>query len=518
MTVPSAPVPLRVAAVIPTLDEEAAIGGVVAGLLDGIACCVLVVDGGSRDATAAVATAAGARLILEPRRGYGRACRTGTELALAPAADGHNHVAVAFLDGDGSCDPADIGRLAAALADADVVLGRRPGRLIERGAMPWHARLGNTVVAALASLLTGRRVHDLPPTKVLRAGSLRRLALDHDGYGWTTQLVARALADRGLVVHELAVRFRPRQGGTSKVSGSPRASAAAAWALIATTVRERQPAPVLALMAKAPGAGHAKTRLAREIGEELAASAWAACLADTAAGLVRAADRSRASTVVMVPRIEDVAPIRDLVGRNWTIRIQDSAGLAGALVDVFLAAFDAGADRAIAVAGDNPSLHDDVILAALQLLERASDAAVLGPTLDGGYHLIGLRWPGAPPWWPAWLRGRRRRALERRLRGALEVVRLGGTTARAATQAGLAVAGWRPTAGQSWPDIDTLADLLDLAPTVLEEPEKAPRTAAWLARHRAVIEARSNEQAPPDSTRSLPPPEAGLPTNVEEFG
>ncbi len=517
MTVPSARVPLRVAAVIPTLDEEAAIGAVVAGLLDGTACCVLVVDGGSRDATAVVAAAAGARLILEPRRGYGRACRTGTDVALAPAPDGHEHDAVAFLDGDGSCDPADVGRLTAALPDADVVLGRRPGRLIERGAMPWHARVGNTLVAALASQLTGRRVHDLPPAKVLRAGTLRRLALDHDGYGWTAQLVARALADRGLVIREIAVRFRPRQGGTSKVSGSPRGSAAAARALIETTVRERRPAPVLALMAKAPGAGHAKTRLAREIGEELTASAWAACLADTAAGLVRAADRSRASTLIMVPRIEDVAPIRDLVGRDWAIRVQTSSGLAGALVDVFLTAFDAGADRAIAVAGDNPSIHEDVILAALERLGRAGDAAVLGPTPDGGYHLIGLRWPGAPPWWPARLRDRRRRALERRLRGALEVVRLGGTTARAATQAGLVGAGWRPATGESWPDIDTLADLLALAPTVVEEPARAPRTAAWLARHRAVIEARSNEQAAPDSTRALAQPETGLSTNVEDF-
>ncbi|MEO5939679.1 MAG: glycosyltransferase, partial [Candidatus Limnocylindrales bacterium] len=98
----------RVAAVVPVLDEGVAIGAVVRGLLRNGACCVLVVDGGSRDDTRTLAGGAGAIVIEESRRGYGRACLTGAERALArdPAAKsaangGHIHDSIAFLDGDG---------------------------------------------------------------------------------------------------------------------------------------------------------------------------------------------------------------------------------------------------------------------------------------------------------------------------------------------------------------------------------------------------------------------------------
>jgi hypothetical protein len=168
--------------------------------------------------------------------------------------------------------------------------------------------------------------------------------------------------------------------------------------------------------------------------------------------------------------------------------VQDRPGLGGALADAFLAAFDAGADRAVAVAGDSPSLPGALVRDAFASLARDARGAVLGPTSDGGYHLIGLRWQAVSARWHPALRSRRRRDLAGRLARALSVAALGGDDALATTRRGLVTEGWRPVDGAAWPDIDTLGDLVDLAPGLRRDPAGAPRTAGWIARHQAVIE------------------------------
>lgn len=467
---------LSFAAVIPVIDEAASIGPVVGGLRTAGACCVVVVDGGSRDRTREIAGAAGAIVVDEPRRGYGRACLTGGEIAGSDVP--HPHEVVAFLDGDGSCTGDDVRRLVDALADADVALGCRPAASIEPGAMPWHARLGNALVAAVVSVRSGRRVRDLPPAKAIRAGALASLRLDEAGFGWTVQFVARALADPPLRVAELPVAFRCRQGGRSKVSGSPRASIAAGLAMIRVAIQATRPRPLLMLMAKAPGAGHAKTRLASDLGTAATDSLWEAVLADTAAHVLEAADASRVGVLAIVPRHADVAPVLGIVGRGWTSRVQQGDGLTAALTEAFLAAFDRGADRAMAIAGDVPSLPASYLVDALERL--ADDAAVLGPSADGGYHVVGLRWPGTPRWWPRPLRRRRRAALARRLAAAFAVP-MGGTSALDAVRASLARASWTGILLPAWSDLDTVEDLRVLADELDGAAGAAPRTAAWLA-------------------------------------
>lgn len=480
----------RVAVVIPVLNEATAIGDVVCGLrsVDAI-CCVLVVDAGSLDGTPSNAANAGARVIHEPRRGYGRACRTGTEVALTadPRDPSHRHDAVAFLDGDGACDPVDMGALVHATAGHDVVLGVRPRHRLERDAMPWQAQLGNALVAGMASVLTGRRVHDLPPLKIVRAEALRRLAVDDDGYGWTAQLVTRALADRGLRIAERDTSFRVRRGGESKVSGSWKTSIAAGRAMIGTVRRERRPRPLLALMAKGPQAGQAKTRLARDIGGDPTAAFWVACLADAASGVRSAATASRAAMVTLVPTGDAIEPVRSVIGGTEDVQAQTSVGLAGALVDAFLEAWDRGADRAVAVAGDSPMLGPEPILDALAALDGAREAAVLGPTPDGGFHLVAVRW-GRPGRWVG-LRRRRsaRLGLERRLRLAFAPAAMGTSSALEATRTGLAAAGWRVDVGQPAPDIDTVGDLQALARTRRTWATQAPRTADWMDRHPEIV-------------------------------
>ncbi len=479
---------LRVAAVVPVIDEQDAISDVVSGLRNAGACCVQVVDGGSRDGTRDIAAAAGAVIVDEPRRGYGRACLTGAERALGPGPDGHAHEVVAFLDGDGSCDPRDLSRLIAALADADVALGRRPRHLVEAGAMPWHAGLGNRLVAAIVAARSGRTVHDFPPFKALRRATLERLELDDERYGWTVQLVARALVEPSIRVLEVPVAFRVRRGGVSKVSGSWRASVRAGREMVRTAVNETSPRPVIGLMAKAPGSGHAKTRLAVALGEGHTADLWAACLADVAANLQEACRRGRSSPIVMLARTDDIDPVGQIIGPAWTSLVQSRHGLSAALAEVFLAAFDRGADRAIAVAGDVPALRPSRIQEALAALDEGTGSAVVGPSSDGGYHLVGLRWQSPRWWFPGpvrrWLRAR----LARRLETVFRSIPMGGATALEATVRTLGEAGWRVSTVASWPDVDTLADLQTLVRELDGDSRWAPRTAAWIARHQAVID------------------------------
>lgn len=467
------------AAVIPVLDEHDAIGPLVDELRALGLCCVFVVDGGSADGTRDVAAAAGAVVVEEPLRGYGRACLTGAERALGPGP--HRHDGLAFLDGDGSCDPADLTALIDALVDADVALGRRAADRIEPGAMPWHARLGNFLVALVLSTRTGRRVHDLPPAKVIRASALKRIALDEEGFGWTVQFVARSLGDPTIRIREVSVGFRVRRGGISKVSGSVRASIRAAVAMLRVAIQGTAPRPVVALMAKAPRAGHAKTRLAIDLGADRTSELWAACLQDSGANLLEAAVAAGMDPVVMLAEPSDVEPVLALVGGRWSPLVQTRPGLSGALVDVFLGADDRGSDRAVVVAGDVPALPPAYAIDAFDRLGKRRNAAVFGPSEDGGYHLVALRWSGSPLWWPGPVRRRRRDRLAARLESGFAGP-TGGASALDAARQGLEAAGWAGQDLAPWADLDTIDDLRALEIELRRDGRLAPHTAAWLAR------------------------------------
>jgi glycosyltransferase involved in cell wall biosynthesis len=206
-------------AVVPALDEEEAIGSVVAG----VSPCVdevVVVDNGSSDGTARAAEAAGARVVREPRRGYGAACLAG---ALA-APEGS---VLVVLDGDGSFDPSDVPQVAGPVSrgEADLVVGSRM-RLREPGAMPLHAALANRLFTLLLRALHGRRFSDLGPMRAVRREALLGLGTRDRSYGWNAESQVRAVR-RGLRIAEVDVAYR-RRVGRSKVSGSPLGSARAA--------------------------------------------------------------------------------------------------------------------------------------------------------------------------------------------------------------------------------------------------------------------------------------------------
>jgi glycosyltransferase A (GT-A) superfamily protein (DUF2064 family) len=443
----------RLAAVVPAWNEAAAIVDVVRGLRAAGACCVFVVDPGSTDGTREAALAAGATVLHEPRRGYGRACLSGAE-----AADGHE--LVAFLDGDGSCDPADLARLeqASAATGADVVLGRRAHA--EAGALIWHARLGNRLVATVLRARTGRPVHDLPPFKLVRADALAPLRLDDEGYGWTVQLVGRALAQPALRVVETPTTFRQRAGGESKVSGRLGPSLRAARAMLRQARSSTERRGLAVLMAKAPQAGHSKTRLEADIGPAMTEGFWAACLRDAGARLRRAAAAAGLDAAAMTPSAADAAEVRRLTG--LPALVQRHPGLGQALLEVS----ELPAPFTIAVSADAPTLPEAYVRRAVRTLERGR--AVLGPGHDGGYYLVGLR------------RGFSRR---RRMRAYLEApMGTGGVLAH--TRAALG----DPVPLPPWPDVDDVEELRELAGQLRGEPNLAPAVAAWLSDHGSGLE------------------------------
>jgi glycosyltransferase involved in cell wall biosynthesis len=226
---------MKTAAVVPAWNEAGSLGALLEelrALPAGLLAQVIVVDGGSADGTPDVARAAGAQVIHQRRRGYGAACWEGYQAARA---GGASHVV--FLDGDGSDPPSAVPCLLAPLqaGDANLALGVRRRRRGAAHPLPWHARAGNALVCLLLRLRTQRRVSDLPSLKAISVADLDRLAMQQMGYGWTTELIAKALR-RGYRVAELPVLARPRTAGVSKVSGNWRATARAGAALLRTAL------------------------------------------------------------------------------------------------------------------------------------------------------------------------------------------------------------------------------------------------------------------------------------------
>jgi glycosyltransferase involved in cell wall biosynthesis len=228
--------PLRrppiVSAIIPCFDEETAIGQVVTAVLAQNVSEVVVVDGGSRDRTTERAEAAGARVIVEPQRGYGRAIQAG----IAAVRDDSD--IVVFLDGDGS-DPAEfIPDLVSPIVagQAVFVLGSRIRGSREPGSLAPQQLLAAHVGGLLLRLVYGANFTDLSPFRAIRRDELRRLGMKEETYGWNLEMLMRVAAAR-LPALEIAVGQRRRIGGVSKVSGNLIAGVKAAWSISATFVR-----------------------------------------------------------------------------------------------------------------------------------------------------------------------------------------------------------------------------------------------------------------------------------------
>ena len=219
---------MKVVVVIPALEEEATIGEVVRAIRAQGLDEVVVVDGGSRDRTAERAEEAGGRVVVEEARGYGAACMAGVEEARRLGAE-----AVAFIDGAGAEDPADLPGLLAPLREgrAELVLGSRVHGVREEGALRRRQRAGNWLATSLITLRFGHRYSDLGSLRAIRLEALERLRMRERLHGWPVEMQVAALRE-GLRVEELPIRYRRRRGGSSKVSSSLRGSLRAGAAIL----------------------------------------------------------------------------------------------------------------------------------------------------------------------------------------------------------------------------------------------------------------------------------------------
>lgn len=221
---------MRVSVIIPTHNEAQAIERVLADLPVHLVTEVIVVDSNSNDGTPEIAARMGARVVEEPRRGYGRACLTGLAATNFPNV-------VVFLDGDYSDRPSELPILLAPITEgrADITLGSRLHGRRSAGALPWHQAFGNRLAAGLISLLYRVKVSDLGPFRAGRADVLRTLALEETTYGWAVEMVLKG-AMAGFRVVEVPVSYYPRIG-KSKISGTLRGTLGAGWFILSLIVR-----------------------------------------------------------------------------------------------------------------------------------------------------------------------------------------------------------------------------------------------------------------------------------------
>jgi glycosyltransferase involved in cell wall biosynthesis len=221
-----------VSVIVPCLNEEAAIAGVVREVLAQQVDEIVVVDNGSNDATAANASAAGASVVAQPIRGYGLACATGLQNVRSDTD------IVCFLDGDGSDVPAFLKAIVTPIAEdqADFVMGSRIKGKRERGSMTVQQIFAGWLAGMLLRLVYGARYSDMSPFRAMRLNRLRTLGMSETTYGWNLEMQMRVAAEK-LRILEVPVDHRSRRGGVSKVSGNLVAGLHAACKITSTFLR-----------------------------------------------------------------------------------------------------------------------------------------------------------------------------------------------------------------------------------------------------------------------------------------
>ncbi len=203
----------RISIIIPAYNEESSIGLVLDALPQEKIHEIIVVDNGSTDATARVAQEHGARVVKEPKKGYGSACRKGIGELDAPDI-------VVFIDGDFSDFPEEIVLLIGPIeaGEKDFVLGSRMIFPKSQLALLPQARYGNRLAILLIKLFFKYEFTDLGPFRAIRYSSLISLGMQDRDFGWTVEMQIKAVRN-GLRIHEVPVNYRKRIG-ISKITGT----------------------------------------------------------------------------------------------------------------------------------------------------------------------------------------------------------------------------------------------------------------------------------------------------------
>ncbi|NET06767.1 MAG: glycosyltransferase family 2 protein [Symploca sp. SIO2B6] len=213
--------------IIPVLNEEATITGVIKSLQSYGLKKIRVVDNGSTDGSVQKAKAAGAEVILEPTPGYGQACWRGLQ-QLPPEIDW-----ILFCDGDGSDELSKLPQFFANKDNFDLILGNRRATSAGRAAMTPVQNFGNWLATFLIRWGWGYGYCDLGPLRLIRRRCLEQIQMQDRGFGWTVEMQARAVECR-LRICEIPVGYRFRQGGRSKISGTVSGSIKAGTVILST--------------------------------------------------------------------------------------------------------------------------------------------------------------------------------------------------------------------------------------------------------------------------------------------
>lgn len=403
--------PGTTAIVIPALNEALVIGTVVqrlracralqdAGITD-----LIVVDNGSDDNTAQVASQAVARVVQEPRRGYGRACLAGIKATNADI--------IILMDGDGSDVPEDILHVWQPIqaGAADMAVGSRVRGHCEPGALTPQQRVGNTVGAILLRWLYGVRVSDIGPLRAIRRETLLGMQMSEMTYGWSVEMLAKA-GRLGLRVYEVPADYRRRAGGASKVAGTLSGTVKASARIMQTILRyhrwqpqaaaltdsedqQARPRQALFIAARLPIVGQTKTRLGKAIGDAAAAELYRAFLHDLGERFAGAArDGYDLYWFYAAPDgLGDVAFAAHAPVGGTLLR-QEGPDFAARLWHGFQTLSQRGYERLVVIGSDSPHLPAAWVAQAFETLE--THEVVIGPALDGGYYLLGQRANPAP--------------------------------------------------------------------------------------------------------------------------
>jgi dolichol-phosphate hexosyltransferase len=202
--------------IIPTLNEETSIGKVIEEIPikileeSGFLVSTLVVDGNSSDDTTRIAREKGARILLEPRRGKGRAIRAALEAVDADY--------VFMLDGDYTYSPTYIPEMLKILQKFPVVLGSRLRGRREKGALSKINYVGNHILTLIANILYGTRISDLCTGYWgFKREVIKNLNLTMDGFQIEAEILIQ-VSQKGYKIGEVPILYRCR-GGKAKLSG-----------------------------------------------------------------------------------------------------------------------------------------------------------------------------------------------------------------------------------------------------------------------------------------------------------
>lgn len=210
----------RIGVIIPAMNEEKAIGKVIKDIPTAWVSEIVVVDNASTDQTAQVAQSAGATVLVENRKGYGQACLRGMQY-FRQKKESEQPDIIVFIDGDYSDYPEDLPKLVQPILanNYDLVIGSRAKGNREAGAMTVPQVFGNWLATSLIKWLYKVEFSDLGPFRAMKWKSLLALNMEDTNFGWTVEMQVKA-AKQALSCTEIAVNYRRRAAGKSKVSGT----------------------------------------------------------------------------------------------------------------------------------------------------------------------------------------------------------------------------------------------------------------------------------------------------------